>query len=138
MRTKILGGCGGDPGPCRDTGCKGPNPGVRGPVGPGQQPRGEARHHHGGGRHGPRRCDSREDQKNGIGGPPRRFETLEQIGYQRSYSERNTATDSAAAASAWACGEKFVNDEFCQHGDGRPHNLSLLELAQVEGWGPGW
>jgi alkaline phosphatase len=76
-------------------------------------------------------------KKNGIGGPPLRFETLEQIGYQRSYSEKNTVTDSAAAASAWACGEKFVNDEICQHGDGRPHNLSLLELAQVEGWATG-
>jgi alkaline phosphatase len=76
-------------------------------------------------------------KKNGIGGPPLRFETLEEIGYQRTYSEKNTVTDSAAAASAWACGEKFVNDEICQHGDGRPHNLSLLELAQIEGWATG-
>jgi len=76
-------------------------------------------------------------KKNGIGGPLLHFETLEEIGYQRSYSEKNTVTDSAAAASAWACGEKFINDEICQHGDGRPHNLSLLELAQVEGWATG-
>jgi alkaline phosphatase len=75
--------------------------------------------------------------KSGIAGPSLRFETLEEIGYQRSYSEKNTVTDSAAAASAWACGEKFVNDEICQHGDGRRHNLSLLELAQVEGWATG-
>ena len=76
-------------------------------------------------------------KKNGISGPPLHFETLEEIGYQRSYSEKNTVTDSAAAASAWACGEKFTNDEICQHGDGRPNNLSLLELAQVEGWATG-
>jgi alkaline phosphatase len=75
--------------------------------------------------------------RNGIGGPPLHFETLEEIGYQRSYSEKNTVTDSAAAASAWACGEKFVNDEICLHADGRRSNASLLELAQDEGWATG-
>jgi alkaline phosphatase len=76
-------------------------------------------------------------KKNGISGPSLRFETLEEIGYQRTYSERNTVTDSAAAASAWACGEKFVNDEICAHGDGRPNNANLLELAKAEGWATG-
>jgi alkaline phosphatase len=76
-------------------------------------------------------------RKNGVGGAPLRFETLDEIGYQRTYSEKNTVTDSAAAASAWACGEKFVNDEICLHGDGRPNNSSLLELAQAERWATG-
>ncbi len=75
--------------------------------------------------------------KNGISGPSLRFETLDEIGYQRTWSEKNTVTDSAAAASAWACGEKFVNDEICLHGDGRPNNASLLELAKAAGWATG-
>jgi len=76
-------------------------------------------------------------RKNGIDGPSLRFETLDEIGYERTYSEKNTVTDSAAAASAWACGEKFVNGELCLHGDGRPHNTNLLELAKEEGWATG-
>jgi alkaline phosphatase len=76
-------------------------------------------------------------RKNGIDGPPLRFETLDEIGYERTYSEKNTVTDSAAAASAWACGEKFVNGELCVHGDGRPYNVNLLELAKEEGWATG-
>lgn len=75
--------------------------------------------------------------KNGIGGDPLWLETLEHIGYQRSYSEKNTVTDSSAAASAWACGEKFVNNEVCFHADGRPHNYSLLELAKQRGMATG-
>ncbi len=69
-------------------------------------------------------------RKNGISGPPLWLETLEHIGYQRTYSEKNTVTDSAAAASAFACGEKFVNEEICFHADGRPYQASLLELAK--------
>ncbi len=76
-------------------------------------------------------------QKNGISGDPLWLETLDHIGYQRSYSKVNTVTDSAAAASAWACGEKFVNDEICFHADGAPHNPSLLELAKLHGMGTG-
>jgi alkaline phosphatase len=49
----------------------------------------------------------------------------------------NTVTDSSAAASAWACGEKFVNNEVCLHMDGRPNNLSLLELAKARGMSTG-
>ena len=75
--------------------------------------------------------------KNGISGDPLWLETLEHIGYQRSYSEKNTVTDSSAAASAWACGEKFVNNEVCLHADGRPHNYSLLELAKLNGMATG-
>ncbi len=76
-------------------------------------------------------------QKNGISGAPLWLETLEHIGYQRTYSEKNTVTDSAAAASAWACGEKFANDEICLHADGRPNNFSLLELAKQRGLATG-
>lgn len=75
--------------------------------------------------------------KNGLSGAPLWMETLDHIGYQRTYSEKNTVTDSSAAASAWACGEKFVNNEVCFHADGRPHNSSLLELAKQRGMGTG-
>ncbi|MCL4475328.1 MAG: alkaline phosphatase [Nitrospirae bacterium] len=71
--------------------------------------------------------------KNGIDGAPLYFETLEEIGYQRTYSADNTITDSAAAGSAWACGEKFDNGEICYHSDGRPYNPSILELAKSRG-----
>jgi len=71
--------------------------------------------------------------KNGLDGAPLIFETLENIGYQRTYSADSIITDSAAAASTWACGEKFNNIEVCAHSDGRPHNLSILELARDEG-----
>lgn len=71
--------------------------------------------------------------KNGLGGAPLSFETLEHIGYQRTYSLNSTVTDSAPGASAWACGEKFNNGEICFHGDGRPVKPSILELAQKRG-----
>ncbi len=71
--------------------------------------------------------------KNGLEGPPLNLETLENIGYQRTYSADSTITDSAAAASTWACGEKFNNIEVCAHSDGRPHNPGILELARDKG-----
>ncbi len=71
--------------------------------------------------------------RNGINGDPLWFETLEEIGYQRTHSANSTVTDSAAAAAAWACGEKFMNGEICFHSDGRPYQPSLLELAQQKG-----
>ncbi len=76
-------------------------------------------------------------QLNGITGAPLHMETLERIGYQRTFSRINTVTDSSAAASAWACGEKFVNNEVCLHIDGRPNNPSLLELAKARGMSTG-
>lgn len=75
--------------------------------------------------------------KNGIDGEPLHFETLDHIGYQRTYSANSTITDSAPAASAWACGEKFNNGEICLHGNGRPHLPSILELAKRTGRGTG-
>jgi alkaline phosphatase len=74
---------------------------------------------------------------NGPGGAPLHFETLEHIGYQRTWSKTNTITDSSAAASAFACGEKFVNNEVCFHDDGSPNNLSILELAKRKGMSTG-
>ena len=73
----------------------------------------------------------------GPGGPPLHLETLEHVGYQRTYSKTNTITDSSAAASAFACGEKFVNNEVCFHADGARHNLSMLELAHSRGMATG-
>ncbi|MFA6149105.1 MAG: alkaline phosphatase [bacterium] len=75
--------------------------------------------------------------KNGIDGAPLHFETLDHIGYQRTYSANSTITDSAPAASAWACGEKFNNGEICFHGNGRPHLPSILEIAKRTGRGTG-
>lgn len=72
-------------------------------------------------------------KKNGIAGAPLALETLDHVGYVRTHSANNTVTDSAAAASAYACGEKFNNGEVCLHADGAPHNASLLELAKKRG-----
>jgi alkaline phosphatase len=64
---------------------------------------------------------------------PLNFETLDHIGYQRTFSANSIVTDSAAAASAWACGEKFANGEVCCHRDGRVTKSSILELARKSG-----
>lgn len=74
--------------------------------------------------------------KNGPGGPPLDME-LRNVGYQRTYSADSLVTDSAAAASAWACGEKFRNREICYHAPGGSHPQSLLELAKIKGKGTG-
>lgn len=74
--------------------------------------------------------------KNGLGGAPLALETLERIGYQRTYSKNSTITESAPAASAWACGEKFNNGKICFHGDPGiygTHKFSILELAKAKG-----
>ncbi|MHC1697183.1 MAG: alkaline phosphatase [Geobacteraceae bacterium] len=71
--------------------------------------------------------------KNGPNGAPLCLERLQHIGYQRSHSANSLVTDSAAAASAWACGEKFDNHEICYHADGRPVKPSILELAKQAG-----
>jgi len=71
--------------------------------------------------------------KHGSNPLPLSFETLDQIGYQRTFAAGGVITDSAAAASAWACGEKFSNGEICYHGDGRWTQPSILELAKKSG-----
>jgi len=74
----------------------------------------------------------------GPDGPPRSFETLPYIGYQRTHALNSFVTDSAAAASAWACGEKFnVNEISCHDNDvdGACDSPSrtILEEAQDRG-----
>ncbi len=67
------------------------------------------------------------------------FETLEQIGYQKTSSANSTVTDSAAAASAWASGEKFRNGQIsCRDRDGdyrcdEPLKPTILEIAKSLG-----
>lgn len=68
--------------------------------------------------------------KNGLDGNPLHLETLPVIGYQRTYSKNSTIADSASAASAWACGEKFNNGEICKHGENGSYPQSILELAK--------
>lgn len=68
--------------------------------------------------------------KNGLNGGRLHMETLPVIGYQRTYSKDSTITDSASAASAWACGEKFNNGEVCKHGGNDTYPRSILDLAK--------
>jgi alkaline phosphatase len=71
--------------------------------------------------------------KGGVDGPPLSFETLERFGYQRTYSADGVIADSAATASAWACGVKFPNGVLCYAGEGRAPPPSLLDLAHQTG-----
>lgn len=83
--------------------------------------------------------------KNGPDGGALALETLEYIGYQRTHSRNSTVTDSAAAASAWACGEKFNNGEIScldNNEDGicdgtRAHEKTILETAKDLGMATG-
>lgn len=70
--------------------------------------------------------------KSGPGGSPLHME-LKNVGYQRTYAASSLITDSAAAASAWACGEKFKNGEICFHSMGGSHKDSVLEIAKKLG-----
>ena len=78
-------------------------------------------------------------KKNGVDGRGLFFERLEQIGYQKTHSANSIVTDSAAAASAWAAGSKFVNGEISQFGQGGedfPHSgLQLPTPAAQAGIG---
>lgn len=71
--------------------------------------------------------------KNGPNGDPLYFETLPNIGYQKTHSNNSTITDSAAAASAWACGEKFNSGEICYHSEDGTYNSTILELSKHKG-----
>ena len=79
--------------------------------------------------------------KNGPNGKRLNFETLDNIGYQSTHSANSTVTDSAAAASAWAVGEKFLNGEISCHGnpDGtcKAQKKTILELAEEKGMATG-
>lgn len=61
------------------------------------------------------------------------LETLERVGYQSTYSKNSLVTDSAASASAWACGQKFNNGEISLHGDTGEAPQTILELAKAKG-----
>ncbi len=81
--------------------------------------------------------------KNGPNGARLNFEALDNIGYQSTHSKNSTVTDSAAAASAWAVGEKFNNGEISCHDDdsdgtcdGEPA-LTILDIAKSKGMATG-
>jgi alkaline phosphatase len=77
--------------------------------------------------------------KNGPDGENLSFENLPVIGYQRTHSANSTVTDSAAAAAAWAVGDKFLNGQIsCHDGDmdficDEPVVPTLLERAASMG-----
>jgi alkaline phosphatase len=77
--------------------------------------------------------------KNGPNGERLYLETLPQIGYQRTFAKNSTITDSAAAASAWASGEKYNNNEVSCHDENKdgfcdlPVAKTILELAKAKG-----
>ncbi|UCH95110.1 MAG: alkaline phosphatase [Candidatus Aminicenantes bacterium] len=71
--------------------------------------------------------------KYGIGKERLALETLKEIGYQSTHSRNSLVTDSAAAASAWACGQKFNNGEISQHGETGESPQTILELAKAKG-----
>ncbi len=62
-----------------------------------------------------------------------RLETLKEIGYQSNFSANSIVTDSAAAASAWACGEKFNNGEISFHGDTGAAPETILQISKQLG-----
>lgn len=73
---------------------------------------------------------------NGPNGDRLSFEKLPTIGYQSTHSANSTVTDSAAAASAWATGEKFNNGEISCHSEDTvciESPATILELAKEEG-----
>lgn len=79
--------------------------------------------------------------KYGPNGAALNFENLPYIGYQRTHSKNSTVTDSAAAGSAWASGQKFNNGEIScldDNGDGvcdgtRTNAKTILEIAAEAG-----
>lgn len=77
--------------------------------------------------------------KNGPDGERLHLETLTHIGLQRTHSADNFVTDSAAAASAWANGEKFRNGEISCHDDNQDGKCepapgpTILEIAKGKG-----
>jgi len=77
--------------------------------------------------------------KHGSDGGKLYLETLSTIGYQRTHSADSSVTDSAAAASAWASGDKFRNGEISCHDndqDGKCEPTpgpTILETAKEKG-----
>lgn len=75
--------------------------------------------------------------KNGPDGASLYFETLENIGYQRTYANDSIITDSSSAGSAMACGEKYNDGEICFHNSSKSYQPSVLELAKKKGMATG-
>jgi alkaline phosphatase len=77
--------------------------------------------------------------KHGSAGGRLSLETLSTIGYQRTHSADSSVTDSAAAASAWASGDKFRNGEISCHDDDQDGKCeptpgpTILETAKEKG-----
>jgi alkaline phosphatase len=77
--------------------------------------------------------------KYGPDGDRLSFELLPVIGYQSTHSANSTVTDSAAAASAWASGDKYNNGEISCHdnnSDGDCDDVpvqTILDVAQKKG-----
>ena len=77
--------------------------------------------------------------KNGSEGEILHLETLSTIGYQRTHAADSLVTDSAAAASAWANGEKFRRGEISCHDDDQDGKCqptpgpTILETAKAKG-----
>jgi len=61
------------------------------------------------------------------------LESLENIGYQSTFSANSIVTDSAAAASTWACGQKFNNNEISFHKSTQTAPKSILQIAKELG-----
>lgn len=73
---------------------------------------------------------------NGPDGEPLSFEKLPVIGYQRTHSANSLVTDSAAAAGAWATGDKYNNGEISCHSEDNiclESPETILEMAQKKG-----
>jgi alkaline phosphatase len=75
--------------------------------------------------------------KNGPDGDRLNMEKLSVIGYQRTHAANSTVTDSAAAGSAWATGQKHYNGKVSCLVDDGPHcpnsPLTILEIAKNMG-----
>jgi len=77
--------------------------------------------------------------KHGSEGDILHLETLSTIGYQRTHAADSSVTDSAAAASAWANGEKFRKGEISCHDDDQDGKCkptpgpTILETAKEKG-----
>jgi alkaline phosphatase len=70
--------------------------------------------------------------KGGPNGEPLSFETLKQLGYQRTHSADSTVTDSAAGAAAWATGDKYDNGQISWHSE-EDMPETILEMAIKKG-----
>jgi alkaline phosphatase len=77
--------------------------------------------------------------KHGSEGGNLHLEKLSTIGYQRTHAVDSSVTDSAAAASAWASGDKFRNGEISCHDDDQDGKCeptpgpTILETAKAMG-----